>query len=113
MYLFVFVLIFSFLSGAVFCFECFMFRYRAPRELLQGLHAATKLSSSFNPGVCAGQRSSSIKWSAVVAVRSLHQWQGGPPSSMRRLFFLNSAVFLVLGFVLRWGVFLWGAMSFS
>ena len=107
------MLIFSFLSGAVFCFECLMFRYRAPRELLHGLQAATKLSRSFNPGVCSGQRSSSIKWSAVVAVRSLHQWQAGPPSSMRRLFFLNSAVFLVLGFVFRWGVFLWGAMSFS
>ena len=106
------MLIFSFLSGAVFCFECLMFRYRAPRELLQGLHAATKLSSSFNPGVCSGQRSSSIRWSAVVAVRVLHQWQGGAPSRMRRLFFLNTAVFRVLGFVLRLGVCFRGAICF-
>ena len=48
-----------------------------------------------------------------MAVRSLHQWQGGPPSSMRSLFFLNSAVFLVLGFVLRLGVCFRGAICFQ
>ena len=35
--------------------------YRAPRELLQGLQAATKLSSPFTPGVPAGHRSVSIR----------------------------------------------------
>jgi hypothetical protein len=48
----------------------------------------------------------------VVAVRCPHQWQGGCPSSNARLFFLNSAVFRVLGFVLRWGVRLFGGMVF-
>jgi len=49
----------------------------------------------------------------VVAVRVLHQWQGGLPSRMRRLFFLNSAVFRVLGFVLRLGVCFRGAICFQ
>ena len=46
----------------------------------------------------------------MVAVRRPHQWQGGCPSSRVRLFFLNSAVFLVVGFVLRWGVLRFGGI---
>jgi hypothetical protein len=45
-------------------------------------------------------------------MRCPHQWQDGCPSSSARLFFLNSAVFRVLGFVLRWGVRLFGGMVF-
>ena len=48
----------------------------------------------------------------MVAVRCPHQWQDGWPSSSARLFFLNSAVFLVLGFVLRAGVLRFGDMVF-
>ena len=48
----------------------------------------------------------------MVAVRCPHQWQDGCPSSSARLFFLNSAVFLVLGFVLRAGVRRFGDMVF-
>ena len=45
-------------------------------------------------------------------MRCPHQWQDGCPSSSARLFFLNSAVFRVVGFVLRWGVRLFGGMVF-
>ena len=48
----------------------------------------------------------------MVAVRCPHQWQDGCPSSNARLFFLNSAVFLVLGFVLRAGVLRFGDIVF-
>ena len=70
----------------------FRFPYRAPRELLHGLQAATKFSNALMPCVFAGQRSISIRWSAVVASRALHQWHSGlPVRSVRRLR-LNSAV---------------------
>ena len=48
----------------------------------------------------------------MVAVRCPHQWQDGWPSSSARLFFLNNAVFRVLGFVLRAGVLRFGDMVF-
>ena len=51
----------SFRGMGVCLRECLMFLYLAPRELLQGLHAATRLSRSFNPGVSAGHLSSSIR----------------------------------------------------
>ncbi len=51
----------------------FRLPYRAPRELLQGLQAGTKLSNPLTPSWSLGQRSTSIKWSAVVASRLLHQ----------------------------------------
>ena len=51
----------SFFGCCVPLCECFMFRYLAPRELLQGLHAATRLSRSLSPGVSAGHLSSSIR----------------------------------------------------
>ena len=56
-----FMFIVSFFGCAVFFCECFMFLYFAPRELLQGLHAATRLSMSLRPGVFCGHLSSSIK----------------------------------------------------
>lgn len=105
-----FMFTFSFGGCSLFFCECLMFLYFAPRELLQGLHAATRLSRSFSPGVSDGHRSSSIRWSAVVAVRRPHQWQDGCPSSSVRLFFLNSAVFRVVGFVLRAGVLRFGGI---
>ena len=70
----------------------FKFPYRAPRLLLHCLHAATRFSNALMPGVLSGQRSTSSRWSAVVASRWLHQWQGGLSASSARLFFLNSAV---------------------
>ena len=66
--------------------------YRAPRELLQLLQAATKLSRPLTPGVSIGQRSTSIKWSAVVACRVLHQWHSGWSLSSSSRLRLNSAV---------------------
>ena len=51
----------------------FKFPYRAPRDELHGLQAATKLSSELMPGCPIGQRSISVRWSAVVASRVLHQ----------------------------------------
>ena len=78
----------------------FRFRlpYRAPRLLLHCLHAATRFSNAFSPGVSAGQRSTSTRWSAVVASRIPHQWHGGCPASSVRLFRLNSAVLRALLF---------------
>ena len=70
----------------------FRFPYRAPRELLHGLQAATKFSSEFIPCVFVGQRSISIRWSAVVASRVPHQWHSGLPVNSARLLRLNSAV---------------------
>ena len=75
--------------------------YRAPRLLLQGLQAATKLSRPLTPGVSAGQRSVSIKWSAVVACRVLHQWHSGLSFSSSCLFVLNSVLLLASAFRLR------------
>ena len=79
----------------------FKFPYRAPRELLQLLQAATKLSSPLTPGVSVGQRSTSIRWSAVVACRLLHQWHSGLSFSNNNLFVLNSCLLLVSAFRLR------------
>ena len=84
------------------------FPYRAPRELLQGLQAATKLSRPFTPGVSCGQRSISIKWSAVVACRLLHQWHNGLSLSRRCLFVLNSVLLLASAFRLR--LFCWAGL---
>ncbi len=84
------------------------FPYRAPRELLQGLQAATKLSSPFTPGVSVGQRSVSIRWSAVVACRLLHQWHSGLSFSKRCLFILNSVLLLASAFRLR--LFCWAGL---
>ena len=77
------------------------FPYRAPRELLQVLQAATKLSKPFTPGVPSGQRSTSIRWSAVVACRLLHQWHSGLSFSSSCLFVLNSVLLLAWAFRLR------------
>ena len=84
------------------------FPYRAPRELLQGLQAATKLSKPFTPGVPAGQRSVSIRWSAVVACLLLHQWHKGLSFSRRCLFVLNSVLLLASAFRLR--LFCWSGL---
>ena len=46
--------------GSVMCLR-FRFPYLAPRELLHGLHAATKLSSALMPGSFSCQRSTSIR----------------------------------------------------
>ena len=51
----------SFLGIGVCLRECFMFLYFAPRDELQGLQAATRLSRSLSPGVFAGHLSSSIR----------------------------------------------------
>jgi len=59
---------------------------------LHGLHDATRFSSALIPGVLSGQRSTSSRWSAVVASRIPHQWQGGLSLSRRRRLRLNSAV---------------------
>ena len=77
---------------------CLRFRlpYLAPRELLHGLHAATKLSSEFIPGSLSCQRSTSIRWSAVVACAALHQWHIGLSCSNSLRLRLNSAVALAL-----------------
>ena len=69
------------------------FPYRAPRLLLHCLHAATRFVNALMPGVLSGHLSTSSRWSAVVASRVPHQWQGGLSASSARLFRLNSAVF--------------------
>ena len=85
----------------------FKFPYRAPRELLQGLQAATKLSRPLTPGVPVGQRSTSIRWSAVVACRLLHQWHNGFSFSSRRLFVLYWVWLRAVWFSVRFVSWLW------
>ena len=79
----------------------FRLPYRAPRLLLQGLQAGTRLSSEFMPGSFVGQRSTSIRWSAVVACLVLHQWHKGLSFSSLRLFSLNVVLLLVCWFSVR------------
>lgn len=101
---------FAFIFGAgSYMFLRLRLPYLAPRELLQGLQAATKLSNPFTPGVSAGQRSTSIRWSAVVASRRLHQWHSGLSLSIMRRFVLNCVWLRVCAFSvrLRCWVLLW------
>ena len=74
----------------------FKLPYRAPRLLLHCLQAATKFVNAFMQGVLSGQRSTSSRWSAVVASRVPHQWQGGLSLSSASLLRLNSAVLRAL-----------------
>jgi hypothetical protein len=48
-------------GAASYMFLRFRFPYRAPRELLHGLHAATRLSNELMPGWSTGQRSTSVR----------------------------------------------------
>ncbi len=87
------LVLFIFIVGACSVMPMrFRFPYRAPRDELHGLHAATRLSNPLRPGVFGGQRSISVRWSAVVAMRVLHQWHGGWPCRISRRLRLNSAV---------------------
>ena len=70
--------------------------YRAPRLLLHCLHAATRFVNALMPGVLSGHLSTSSRWSAVVASRVPHQWQGGLSLSSASLLRLNSAVLRAL-----------------
>ena len=79
----------------------FRLPYRAPRLLLQGLQAGTRLSSEFMPGSFVGQRSTSIRWSAVVACLALHQWHSGLSFNSLRLFSLKVVLLLVCWFSVR------------
>ena len=68
---------------------------------MQGLQAGTKLSSEFMPGSFVGQRSVSIRWSAVVACLVLHQWHSGLSFNSLRLFSLNVVLLLAVAFSVR------------
>ena len=85
----------------------FRLPYRAPRELLQGLQAGTKLSSPLTPSWSFGQRSTSTKWSAVVASLLLHQWHSGFYFSSRRLFVLYCDWLRAVWFSVRFVSWLW------
>ena len=69
------------------------FPYRAPRDELHCLHAATRFSSALIPGVLSGHLSTSSRWSAVLASRTPHQWHGGLSFRSVSRLRLNSAVF--------------------